>query len=201
MILLNPGPANTTATVKEAMTKPDICPRETEFGDLMGKVAEQVAKVVYPGDDGKYISVLFGGSGTAAVEAALASVVPAGWSALGDRQRRLRCTDDADRRGLRHASRRRGLWRGRLSGPRSHRRQARGRAIYAFGCRASRDDHRHAQSGERDRRALQKTRRRDDRRCDVELRGLAHRHRSDGRELSGVELQQMHPGHGRGWAS
>ena len=74
MILLNPGPANTTATVKAAMTKPDICPREQEFGDVLKRVRAQVTEVVHRGD--RYTTVMFGGSGTAAVEAAIASAVP-----------------------------------------------------------------------------------------------------------------------------
>jgi 2-aminoethylphosphonate-pyruvate transaminase len=74
MILLNPGPANTTAAVKQAMTKPDICPREQEFGDVLKRVRAQVTKVVHGGD--RYATVMFGGSGTAAVEAAIASAVP-----------------------------------------------------------------------------------------------------------------------------
>ena len=34
-ILLNPGPATTTDTVKLAQVVPDICPREKEFADAM----------------------------------------------------------------------------------------------------------------------------------------------------------------------
>lgn len=74
MVLLNPGPANTTDTVKRAMTRPDICPREKEFGDVLRWVRDAVTRVVHDGD--RYTSVLFGGSGTAAVEAAIASTVP-----------------------------------------------------------------------------------------------------------------------------
>ncbi len=74
MILLNPGPANTTQTVKQAMTRPDICPREKEFGELMGSVRDGITRVVHAGDT--YTSVLFTGSGTAAVEAAICSVIP-----------------------------------------------------------------------------------------------------------------------------
>ena len=73
MILLNPGPANTTETVKKALVCEDICPRELEFGDVMERVADGVVRVVHPGRD--YAAVLFGGSGTAAVEAAVASTV------------------------------------------------------------------------------------------------------------------------------
>lgn len=73
-ILLNPGPANTTDAVKKAMTADDICPRELEFGEVMKRVSEGLVRVVHQGSD--YQSVLFGGSGTAAVEAAIASTVP-----------------------------------------------------------------------------------------------------------------------------
>jgi len=74
MILLNPGPANTTETVKRAMTRPDICPREREFGELMSWVRDALTRVVHAGDT--YTTVLLGGSGTAGVEAAISSAVP-----------------------------------------------------------------------------------------------------------------------------
>jgi 2-aminoethylphosphonate-pyruvate transaminase len=73
-ILLNPGPANTTDTVKRAMLADDICPREHEFGDVMERVADGLVRVVHPGKD--YVAVLIGGSGTAGVEAAVATAVP-----------------------------------------------------------------------------------------------------------------------------
>ncbi len=73
-VLLNPGPATTTDSVKLAQVVPDICPREKEFGDLMEFVSLELTKFV--ADESKYVTVLFGGSGTAAVEATLSSVVP-----------------------------------------------------------------------------------------------------------------------------
>jgi 2-aminoethylphosphonate-pyruvate transaminase len=73
-ILLNPGPATTTDSVKQAQVVPDICPREQEFGDLMEFCATEITKFV--GDTANYTTVLFGGSGTATVEAILNSVVP-----------------------------------------------------------------------------------------------------------------------------
>ena len=73
MILLNPGPANTTETVKRALVRPDICPREREFGDTMHRVREGLVRVVHEGDD--FTAVLLGGSGTAAVEAVICSAV------------------------------------------------------------------------------------------------------------------------------
>jgi aspartate aminotransferase-like enzyme len=74
MILLNPGPANTTATVKRAMTRPDICPREREFGAVLAWVRDALTRVVHTGT--RYTTVLLGGSGTAGVEAAISSSVP-----------------------------------------------------------------------------------------------------------------------------
>ena len=74
MILLNPGPANTTETVKRAMTRADVCPREKEFGDLLVRVRAGLTRVVT--DSSAYTTVMFTGSGTAAVEAAIASAVP-----------------------------------------------------------------------------------------------------------------------------
>ena len=73
-ILLNPGPATTTHSVKMAQVVPDICPREHEFGDLMEYVSTELTKIV--ANPKKYTTVLFGGSGTAVVEATISSVVP-----------------------------------------------------------------------------------------------------------------------------
>jgi len=73
-ILLNPGPATTTDTVKMAQVVPDICPREKEFGDLMEYVSTELTSIVADADD--YTTILFGGSGTAVVESILTSVVP-----------------------------------------------------------------------------------------------------------------------------
>ncbi len=73
-VLLNPGPATTTHSVKMAQVVPDICPREYEFGDLMEWVSEELTTIVANTDE--YVSILFGGSGTAVVEATLSSVVP-----------------------------------------------------------------------------------------------------------------------------
>ena len=72
-ILLNPGPATTTDTVKYAQIVPDICPREKEFGHLMQFVSSELTSLV--ADKEQYTTVLFGGSGTAAVESILSSVM------------------------------------------------------------------------------------------------------------------------------
>jgi len=73
-ILLNPGPATTTYSVKMAQVVPDICPREKEFGDLMEYVSVELTEIV--ASPKKYTTVLFGGSGTAVVESVISSVVP-----------------------------------------------------------------------------------------------------------------------------
>lgn len=72
-ILLNPGPATTTDTVKLAQVVPDICPRENEFGNLMKDVSHELTNLV--ANSQEYCTILFGGSGTAAVESILTSVV------------------------------------------------------------------------------------------------------------------------------
>ena len=73
-ILLNPGPATTTDSVKKALVIPDICPREKEFGDLMQEVRKDLVKIA--GGDEDYTSILFAGSGTAVMESTISSVVP-----------------------------------------------------------------------------------------------------------------------------
>ena len=71
-ILLNPGPATTTDTVKMAQVVSDICPREKEFGEVMEFITEKLTDFVANNEN--YATVLFGGSGTAGVEAVLSSI-------------------------------------------------------------------------------------------------------------------------------
>ncbi len=75
-ILLNPGPANTTATVRRALLMPDLCHREPEFFQMMRSCRDRLISLVCGGSRTDWTAVLFTGSGTAAVEAALASAVP-----------------------------------------------------------------------------------------------------------------------------
>ena len=76
-VLLNPGPATTTDTVKYAQVVPDICPRESEFGTIMHELSEDLVKIVH-GDPKKYTAVLFTGSGTLCIDATVSSLVPDG---------------------------------------------------------------------------------------------------------------------------
>lgn len=75
-ILLNPGPATTTDTVKRALIVPDICPREKDFSDVLTEIQRGLLQVV--GAGGEYACVLFTGSGTAVMDATINSVVPHG---------------------------------------------------------------------------------------------------------------------------
>ena len=73
-ILLNPGPANTSPRVKHALLTPALCHREPEFFEVMRECRERLVRVA--GAAPAFGAVLFTGSGTAAVEATLASAVP-----------------------------------------------------------------------------------------------------------------------------
>ena len=75
-ILLNPGPASTTDSVKYAQVVPDICPREKEFGEIMLQIRKDLVKIIR-GDE-NYTSILFAGSGTSVMDACVNSVVPPG---------------------------------------------------------------------------------------------------------------------------
>jgi len=75
-ILLNPGPATTTDTVKMAQIVPDICPREKEFVEVMREVEDGLLKIVHGRKD-RHAAVLFCGSGTICMDICLNSLLPA----------------------------------------------------------------------------------------------------------------------------
>lgn len=74
-VLLNPGPATTTDTVKLAQIVPDICPREKEFSVVMREVQDGLLRIVH-GDPDMYTAVLFCGSGTINMDICLNSLLP-----------------------------------------------------------------------------------------------------------------------------
>ena len=76
-VLLNPGLATTTDTVKMAQIVPDICPREKEFVSMMKQMREDLVRIVH-GDLNKYTSVLFCGSGTITMDVCINSLLPKG---------------------------------------------------------------------------------------------------------------------------
>ena len=73
-ILLNPGPANTSSTVRAALVMPDLCHREPECFDMVRRCRDGLTRLAGAGDD--WTTVLFAGSGTASVEAAICAGVP-----------------------------------------------------------------------------------------------------------------------------
>ena len=80
-ILLNPGPATTTDTVKFAQVVPDICPREKEFASMMKQLRGDFVKVAH-GNPSKHTAVLFCGSGTINIDICLNSLLDKGKKAL-----------------------------------------------------------------------------------------------------------------------
>ena len=93
-VLLNPGPANTTETVRRALVTPDLCHREEEFFAVMREVREELTRLA--GGEGTHRTVILTGSGTAALEATICSVIEEGRALLvidngvyGDRIRRM----------------------------------------------------------------------------------------------------------------
>jgi 2-aminoethylphosphonate-pyruvate transaminase len=74
-ILLNPGPVNVSDRVRRALTGADLCHREPEYFDLQDAIRARLVELFAGSDD--YTSVLLTGSGTAMVEAMIASCVSA----------------------------------------------------------------------------------------------------------------------------
>ena len=79
-VLLTPGPANTTETVRRALVMPDVGHREPECFMMMRRCRERLLRLAGVGAD--WTAVLVTGSGTTAVEAALCAAIPAGRSVL-----------------------------------------------------------------------------------------------------------------------
>lgn len=75
--LLNPGPVTLTDRVRKTFEREDLCHREPEFAALTLDVIGRLTRV-YPETSDEYTAVLMTGSGTCAVEAMLASLVPRG---------------------------------------------------------------------------------------------------------------------------
>ncbi len=75
MLLLNPGPITLSDRVRRALLNPDLCHREADYRDLQRDVQMRLAHV-YPASAAHYRPILISGSGTAAVEAMIGSLVP-----------------------------------------------------------------------------------------------------------------------------
>lgn len=75
LVLLNPGPVNVSDAVRAALGNGDLCHREPEFSALLASVAAKLLQAFSAGDTHEAVFVT--GSGTAAVEAAVISLVRA----------------------------------------------------------------------------------------------------------------------------
>jgi 2-aminoethylphosphonate-pyruvate transaminase len=80
-ILLNPGPVTLSERVRRALTRPDMCHREQDFADLMLSIRRRV-EGIYEDRPAHHDAVVISGSGTSAVEAMVASLVPREGTAL-----------------------------------------------------------------------------------------------------------------------
>jgi 2-aminoethylphosphonate-pyruvate transaminase len=74
MKLLNPGPVSLTPRVRGALSEVDLCHREPEFAEIARDVMTRLTGV-YPEASPSFVPVLLTGSGTAAVEAMVGSLV------------------------------------------------------------------------------------------------------------------------------
>lgn len=72
-VLLNPGPVNTSIRVKRALLRGDLCHREKEFSEILLRVRENLLKAFKL--EGKFAPIFLTGSGTAALEATLVSIL------------------------------------------------------------------------------------------------------------------------------
>jgi len=75
LILLNPGPVSLSESVRKAVARVDLCHREPEFFELQDKVIRGLLDV-YDCDPASWAAILVGGSGTFALEAMMASLLP-----------------------------------------------------------------------------------------------------------------------------
>lgn len=74
MLLLNPGPVTLTDRVRRSLLQPDLCHRESEFFDLQDEARARLVGI-YDLDPSQWQVALMTGSGTAAVESMVSSLV------------------------------------------------------------------------------------------------------------------------------
>jgi 2-aminoethylphosphonate-pyruvate transaminase len=77
MLLLNPGPVSLSERVRRSLLQPDLCHRESEFFDLQDEARRRLLEV-YGLGPAEWTAVLITCSGTGAVEAMIAALVPSG---------------------------------------------------------------------------------------------------------------------------
>jgi len=74
-VLLNPGPVTLTTRVRDALQRPDLCHREPEFADLQNGIRSKLL-ATYGLQPSIWAPALMTGSGTAAVESMVTTLVP-----------------------------------------------------------------------------------------------------------------------------
>ena len=74
-LLFTPGPVNIAKNVRAAICKEDICHREVDFDRLLQSIENKLLKLFELRNRVNYRAVVITGSGTAANEAMLSSVV------------------------------------------------------------------------------------------------------------------------------
>ena len=74
-LLFTPGPVNVAENVREAICQQDICHREVDFDRLLQSIENKLLKLFGLQDTADYRAVIITGSGTAANETILSSVV------------------------------------------------------------------------------------------------------------------------------
>jgi len=71
LVLFSTGPANISDKVRSALCNPDICHRDTEFTEMLKSIKEHIASIFrLPGG---YETIIFSGSGSAAIEGVVSS--------------------------------------------------------------------------------------------------------------------------------
>ena len=122
-MLFSPGPVMTSARVKASLVHYDVCHRDGDYAAVVGRLQEKLRPVF--GASPAHEMLLLTGSGTAAMEMSIASVVPPGKKllviangAFGDRL-------DEIARAARHPARHAALPLGRAAEPARRRARAR----------------------------------------------------------------------------
>ena len=75
-VLFSPGPVMTSARVKAALIHHDVCHRDDDYAAVVGRLQQKLRPVF--GATDQHETLLITGSGTAAMEMAISSVVPPG---------------------------------------------------------------------------------------------------------------------------
>ena len=80
-LLFNPGPVTLSRRVRKARLRDDLCHREPAYAELQQRIRQRLSSV-YEESSADFETVLLTGSGTAAVESMVGSLVPSDGRAL-----------------------------------------------------------------------------------------------------------------------